>query len=121
MVTYQALQLSETAADPSSLLFVGYIAERLGWRWALWIPGIMQAGLLVIVLLTLPETLFSRRDHTTLERKSYAQKMLFHGKVLDRKIQFRDFIGSLRMAKYAAVFFPAVSKLMRKRVTRNTW
>jgi hypothetical protein len=67
----------------------------------------MQAGILVIVLLTLPETLFSRRDQTKLEKRSYVQKLLFHGKVLDRKIQFRDFIGSLRMAKYAAVFFPA--------------
>ena len=66
----------------------------------------MQAGLLVIVL-TLPETLFSRRDHTNLEKKSYVKKLLFHGKVLDRKIRSRDFIGSLRMAKYAAVFFPA--------------
>ena len=67
----------------------------------------MQAGLLVIVLFTLPETLFSRRDHTKLEKRSYTQKLLFHGKILDRKITFSDFIGSLRMARYAAVFFPA--------------
>ena len=85
----------------------GYIAETLGWRWSFWIPGIMQAGILVIVILTLPETLFSRRDHTKLEKRSYVQKLMFHGKVLDRRIQFRDFVGSLRMAKYAAVFFPA--------------
>jgi MFS family permease len=85
----------------------GYIASKLGWRWSFWIPGIMQAGLWGVVLLTLPETLFSRRDHTKLEKRSYVQKLLFHGKVLDRKIQFRDFIGSLRMARYAAVFFPA--------------
>lgn len=67
----------------------------------------MQAGLLVVVIFTLPETLFSRRDHTNLEERSYVQKLLFHGKVLDRKIKSRDFIGSLRMARYAAVFFPA--------------
>ena len=85
----------------------GYIAERLGWRWCLWIPGIMQAGLWVIVVLTLPETLFSRRDHSRLEKRSYFQKMLFYGKVLDRKVQIRDFFGSLRMAQYLAVLFPA--------------
>lgn len=86
----------------------GYVAERMGWRWGFIVPGIIQAGLWVIVLLTLPETIFSRREHTQLEKKSFAHKLMFHGKVLDRRIHFRDFVGSLRMAKYAAVFFPAV-------------
>jgi hypothetical protein len=68
----------------------------------------MQAGVWVIVLLTLPETLFSRRDFSRLEKRSYVQRLMFHGKVLDRKIHARDFIGSLRMAQYLAVLLPAV-------------
>jgi MFS family permease len=86
----------------------GYIAERLGWRWSFWIPGFMQAGLWVVVLFTLPETLFSRRDTSRLEERSFAQKLLFHGKVLDRKIRVGDFIGSLRMGQYLAVLFPCL-------------
>ena len=86
----------------------GYIAGRLGWRWCLWIPGIMQAGLWIIIIFTLPETLFSRRDASRLEKRSYVQKLLFHGKVLDRRIKASDFVGSLRMARYLAVVLPAV-------------
>ena len=86
----------------------GYIAGRLGWRWCLWIPGVMQAGLCVLIIFTLPETLFSRRDANRLEKQGYVQKLLFHGKVLDRKIKPGDFIGSLRMAQYLAVSLPAI-------------
>ncbi|KAK5122143.1 hypothetical protein LTR85_004389 [Meristemomyces frigidus] len=86
----------------------GYIAQRLGWRWCFWIPGIIQAALWVLLISTLPETLFSRKDHSMLEKQSYAQKLLFHGKVLDRKVRPRDFVGSLRMAQYAAVLLPSL-------------
>lgn len=70
--------------------------------------GIIQAGLWVLVLFTLPETLFSRYEHSQLENTSYIHKMLFHGKVLDRKVRPRDFIGSLRMARYWAVLLPCI-------------
>ncbi|TKA57534.1 hypothetical protein B0A55_10998 [Friedmanniomyces simplex] len=86
----------------------GYIAEQLGWRWCFWIPGIIQAAMWIVLLFTLPETLFSRKDHSMLEQKSYVQKLLFHGRVLDRKVHARDFLGSLRMARYAAVLLPSI-------------
>lgn len=73
-----------------------------------WIPGIMQAGLWVVLIFTLPETLYSRRDHNKVERRSYLQKLLYHGKVLNRTVRPRDFIGSLRMAQYLAVLLPTV-------------
>lgn len=68
----------------------------------------MQAGLWVLLVVTLPETLFSRKDHSRLERRTYSQKLLFHGKVLNRKVHPRDFVGSLRMAQYAAVLLPTL-------------
>ena len=86
----------------------GYIAQRLGWRFCFWIPGIMQTGLWLLLIFTLPETLYSRRDSSMLEKQSYIRKLLFHGKVLDRKVQGKDFIGSLRMAQYAAVLLPCI-------------
>ena len=88
----------------------GYIAQRLGWRFCFWIPGIMQTGLWLLLILTLPETLYSRKDGSRLEKKkqSYIQKLLFRGKVVDRKVKPKDFIGSLRMAQYAAVLLPCI-------------
>ena len=86
----------------------GYIAERLGWRWCFWVPGICQAILWVVLIFTFPETLYSRADQSQLKRQSYVSKLLFHGKVLDRPILLRDFGTSLRMAKYAAVTIPCI-------------
>lgn len=86
----------------------GYVAQRYGWKWTIWIPAIIDGALLILALFTFPETLFSRRDFNKLEERSYAQKLLFHGKVLDRKIRVRDFLLPLRMVKYAAVTLPCI-------------
>lgn len=86
----------------------GYIAQRYGWRWAIWIPAIVLGVLFIVALFTFPETLFSREQFSNLEERSYTQKLLFHGKVLDRNITLRDFLLPLRMAKYAAVTLPCI-------------
>ena len=86
----------------------GYIAERYGWRWCIWTPAIILAVLLILALFAFPETLFSRADYSNLEERSYAQKLLFHGKVLDRKIRLHDFFLPLRMTKYAAITLPCM-------------
>lgn len=62
----------------------------------------------VLLIFTLPETLFSRVDYSALERRSYVGKLFFHGKVLDRSIRARDFASSFRMVKYAAVILPSI-------------
>jgi multidrug resistance protein len=86
----------------------GYIAQRYGWRWTIWIPAIIDGFLLILAVFTFPETLFSRTDFSKLEERSFTQKLLFHGKVLDRKIRVRDFFLPLRMVKYAAVTLPCL-------------
>ena len=86
----------------------GYISQRLGWRWCFWIPGIIQTSLWVLLIFTLPETLFSRVDYSNLEKRSFTTKLLFHGKVLNRKIRPRDFVASFRMMGYAAVILPSI-------------
>jgi MFS family permease len=86
----------------------GYIAQRYGWRWSIWIPAIILGILFIVALFAFPETLFSRNDYSKLEARSYSQKLLFHGKVLDRKIGLRDFLLPLRMVKYAAVTLPCI-------------
>ena len=86
----------------------GYIAERHGWRWCIWTPSIILAVLLILALFTFPETLFSRAEFSNLEERSYMQRLLFHGKVLDRKITMGDFFLPLSMVKYAAVTLPCI-------------
>jgi hypothetical protein len=55
----------------------------------------------------MPETLFSRETASTLVERTYAQKFLFFGKVLDRPIRLRDFGTPFRMIRYAAISLPA--------------
>jgi MFS family permease len=90
----------------------GYIAQRYGWRWAIWIPAIILGVLFILALFTFPETLFSREQSNNLEARSYTQKLLFHGKVLDRSIRVRDFLLPLRMTKYSAVTLPCITYMV---------
>ncbi len=102
--------LSVTNGQHVAPIAGGYVAERLGWRWCFWIPGIIQAGLWVVTVLTLPETLFSKAGARTkgLGSRSYLHNMLFRGRVVDRKLRARGFVASLRMAKYPAVLLPTI-------------
>jgi MFS family permease len=62
----------------------------------------------VLVVITLPETLFSRENASTLVKRSYREKLFFYGKVLDRPIRRRDFGTPFRMIQYAAVTLPCI-------------
>lgn len=86
----------------------GYIALNLNWRWCFYVPGIIQGGMLFILLFTMPESLFSRHDFSKLEGSSYISKLGFRGKILDRKITLVDFIRPYRMVQYWAVSLPAI-------------
>lgn len=86
----------------------GYISQRLGWQWCFWIPAITQGFLWVLLIFTLPETLYSIEDDNKLKDLSYGKKLVFYGKVLERPIRLRDFTISLRMVKYVAVILPAI-------------
>ena len=84
------------------------MAETLSWRWCFYIIGIIQGGLWVLCIFTLPETLYSRTDFSKLERKSYMSKLLFRGKVLDRKITRDSFAAPFKVIKYWAVVLPSI-------------
>lgn len=88
-------------------IFGGQIALHLHWKWCFYVPGIIQGGMLFILLFTFPETLFSRRDFSKLEGSSYFSKLIPRGKILDRKITIKDFITPYRMIKYWAVSAPS--------------
>ena len=100
--------LSVTNGPHISPIIGGFIAQNLGWRWCLWVPAILQGGLWVLVIFTLPETLFSRENASTLVKRSYTEKLFFFGKVLDRPIRLHDFGTPFRMIKYAAVTLPCI-------------
>ena len=87
----------------------GYIALNLSWRWCFYIPGIIQFGLVIILIFTFPETLFSRNpaDLHNHQKQSYLSRLTPRGKILDRKIVLKDFLAPYRMIRYLAVTLPA--------------
>lgn len=86
----------------------GYIALNLNWRWCFYVPGIIQGGLLFIMLFTFPETLFSRTDFSNLDGTPYISKLGWKGKILNRTLQPKDFVNPFRMIQYWAVSLPAI-------------
>jgi MFS family permease len=87
----------------------GGIAQNLTWRWCFYVPAILQGGLLVILLLTLPETLYSRSAAANLpKRAGYFPSMFHFGRIIDRRIKPRDYLNSFRMIRYAAVILPCI-------------
>ncbi|KAH8700821.1 major facilitator superfamily domain-containing protein [Talaromyces proteolyticus] len=100
--------LAVTNGPHISPIFGGYVSQNLGWRWCFWIPAIIQGALWVLVVFTLPETLFSRQSHNRPEKRSYTSKLLFTGRILDRKIHLSDYAFSFRMTKYAAITIPCI-------------
>lgn len=72
------------------------------------INAIMLGAITLLLILTFPETLFSRDDYSNLEKQSYWSKISFHGKVLDRSVKISDFGNNFVMMKYWAVIIPCV-------------
>lgn len=89
----------------------GYIALNLSWRWCLYVPGIIQVGLLICFIFTFPETLFSRTERHGPEEDdtaSYFSRLLPRGKILDRPIKPRHFLQPYIMIRYWAVSLSGV-------------
>ncbi|EMC96654.1 hypothetical protein BAUCODRAFT_89803 [Baudoinia panamericana UAMH 10762] len=57
---------SSTFGPPFALVVSGYLVLRLGWRWLFWFDMIVTGALLVLMVVTLPET----RHSIILERKA---------------------------------------------------
>lgn len=86
----------------------GYIALNLGWRWIFKINAIMMGFVLILFLISFPETLFSREKFSNLEEESYWSRLAFTGKVLDKKLGWNDFFGNFTMLKYVAIVIPCL-------------
>ena len=98
-----------TNAPHISPICGGYIAQSLSWRWDFYFPAIFQSVFWILAIFTLPETLFSRDDFSRLEKKTtYASRMFYLGRVLDRRLTPRDFWKPFYMIKYVAVFLPCL-------------
>ncbi|KAH8802526.1 major facilitator superfamily domain-containing protein [Xylogone sp. PMI_703] len=86
----------------------GFVALNIGWRWIFFINAIMLGAVTLLLILTFPETLFSREDYSNLEKRSYWSRTMFHGKVLNRNVRLSDFGNNFKMMKYWAVIIPCV-------------
>ncbi|KAL9114591.1 MAG: hypothetical protein Q9227_001269 [Pyrenula ochraceoflavens] len=86
----------------------GYVALNMGWRWIFKFNAIFQGCILVLILFSLPETLYSREDFSNLEQRGYWARISFRGKVLDRRLTWDSFASNFRMLRYWAVLLPCV-------------
>jgi hypothetical protein len=68
----------------------------------------MIGAVLVIFVISFPETLFSRTDFSNLENRSYWERLTFRGKVIDHPLQVSDFLNNFRMLKYWSIIIPCV-------------
>ena len=68
----------------------------------------MFSGMLLLLIFTLPETLFSREEFSNLEKRSYRQKLTFRGKVLSRPLRLKDFASNFKMLRYWAIVLPCI-------------
>jgi multidrug resistance protein len=85
----------------------GYIAQRYGWRWCNWVSAIIEGVLFLLALFTFPETLFSAQRAEKV-KQSTLPRLLYFGKVHERRIRVADFFVPLKMLKYAAITIPCI-------------
>ena len=62
----------------------------------------------MVLILTLPETLFSRKDANELEHRNYLKAMFGTGKILRRTLMPLDFVRPFLMLKFICVIVPAL-------------
>jgi MFS family permease len=68
----------------------------------------MMGAVLLLFVVSFPETLFSRTDYSTLENRSYWKRFIFWGKVVDRPLRISDFLNNFKMLKYWSIIIPCV-------------
>ncbi|KAK4542163.1 hypothetical protein LTR36_007010 [Oleoguttula mirabilis] len=89
----------------------GYIERNLTWRWCLYISAMLLSPLLPLSLLTLPETLYSRRtdDKETRHAVSWKQNLMLHRTFHRvRRLHLIDFVRPWQMLRYPSTLLPTL-------------
>jgi MFS family permease len=68
----------------------------------------MLGFVLFIFILSFPETLFSRTEFSNLENRSYWQRLMFRGKVIQRPLHLSDFLNNFKMLRYWSIILPCI-------------
>jgi multidrug resistance protein len=85
----------------------GYLALNAGYRWCYYLPAVVNAATFLLMIVALPETLFSRKEEILAQHqeRTYWQ-MLFsfrQNRLRDRRLHIRDFVRPFEMLKYPSV------------------
>lgn len=94
----------------------GLVGQFLGWRWTFGIAAIMDGVMFLVILVGLPETLYTRgqqNDKATSSSSSFSylsrlRPFPVHPRHRRRRLRARDFVRpALRTARNPCVLFPA--------------
>ena len=88
----------------------GYIEEKLTWRWCFYVPSILTGAVLLIFILTVPETLYSRvPEALSRPSRTWAENMLMQRRAHPtRQLRLADFGRPFQMLKYPSVLLPTL-------------
>lgn len=67
-----------------------------------------MGAILLLFVVSFPETLFSRTDFSNLENRTYWGKFIFSGRVVDHRLKAADFLNNFKMLKYWSIIIPCI-------------
>ncbi|KAF7344265.1 MFS general substrate transporter [Mycena venus] len=83
----------------------GFIAQYVGWRWTMILPGIATSICWVLILFYLPETLYVRGLPPVEPTGKHYRMRLAGTKAAGRKLKLIDFARPFQMLKYIPILF----------------
>lgn len=88
----------------------GFVYAKISWHWSFYVPAIIASLLLVLTILALPETLYSRSVESLKRPRmsEYQREWLRKKRDESRRIQLVKFTRQFKMLRYPSILLPTV-------------
>jgi MFS family permease len=104
-----------TLGIPLAPLIMGFVTQKVGYRWIFWILAIVNGAQLILYGLFGPETRFIRHGevkHALTGWPAWKEQYLKFRRIDPTPITPMEFISPLRLAKYPCIMIPAAAYAM---------
>jgi MFS family permease len=88
----------------------GYIYKGISWHWCFYVPAIIALALLIVIIVALPETLYSRSVESLKRPRmsEYQKEWLKKKRLQNRQVKPSNFTRQFKMLRYPSILLPAV-------------